>query len=140
MRCCLTDLSINEFLKKRDQLINEVYKNVPSGLGSKGTLRVTKDILMEVLKNGTKWAVKEGYGIKEDIDRTEEYGCMPKADPGAVSDTALKRGMPQLGSLGSGNHFLEVEKVDKIFDDKIAKEWGINPNSNIICRMHLLVV
>jgi len=90
---------------------------------------------MDVLKNGTKWAVKEGYGIKEDIDRTEEYGCMPKADPGAVSDTALKRGMPQLGSLGSGNHFLEVEKVDKIFDDKIAKEWGINPE-NVVIQIH----
>jgi len=116
-------------------LINEVYKNVPSGLGSKGTLRITKDVLMEVLKNGSKWAIKEGYGVKEDIDRTEEYGCMPKADPSAVSDTALKRGTPQLGSLGSGNHFLEVQKVDKIFDEKTAKAFGIN-KENVTFMIH----
>ena len=90
---------------------------------------------MEVLKNGSKWAIKEGYGIKEDIDRTEEYGCMPKADPSAVSDTALKRGMPQLGSLGSGNHFLEVQKVDQIFDEKTAKIFGIN-KENICFSIH----
>lgn len=135
VRLLSTNLPINEFLKKRDQLINEVYKNVPSGLGSKGSLRITKDVLMEVLKGGSKWAIKEGYGIKEDIDRTEEYGCMPKADPSAVSDIALKRGTPQLGSLGSGNHFLEIQKVDKIFDEKTAKTFGINKD-NVTFMVH----
>ncbi|MDD5651159.1 MAG: RtcB family protein [Candidatus Nanoarchaeia archaeon] len=135
VRLLTTNLSVKEFLKKREQLLSEVYKNVPSGLGSKGSLRITKDVLMDVLKNGSKWAIKEGYGIKEDIDRTEEYGCMPKADPSAVSDTALKRGTPQLGSLGSGNHFLEVQKVDNIFDEKIAKTFGIEKD-NVTFMVH----
>ncbi len=112
-----------------------MYKNVPSGLGSKGKIKVTKDVLMEVLKNGTKWAVKEGYGVKEDIDKTEEYGCMPKADPSTISDTALRRGIPQLGSLGSGNHFLEIQKVDSIFEESTAKKFGIN-KENVTIMVH----
>lgn len=135
VRILSTSVSVKEFLKKREQLIEEVYKNVPSGLGSKGRIKVTKDLLMEVLKKGTKWAVESGYGIKEDIQRTEEYGCMPKADPSVISDTALKRGMPQLGSLGSGNHFLEVQQVDNIFDEKIAKAFGIN-KENVTVMIH----
>ena len=122
----MTNLPIQEFLKKRIQLLDEIYKNVPSGVGSKGKIKVTKDLLMEVLTKGTKWAVSQGYGIKDDIEKTEEYGCMPKADPHSVSDRALQRGMPQLGSLGAGNHFLEIQKIDQIFDEKIAKTFGIN--------------
>ena len=122
----MTDLPIQEFLKKRTQILDEIYKNVPSGVGSKGKIKVTKDLLMEVLTKGTKWAVSQGYGIKDDIEKTEEYGCMPKADPHSVSDRALQRGMPQLGSLGAGYHFLEIQKIDQIFDEKIAKTFGIN--------------
>ncbi len=128
VRLVTTDLPIQEFLKKRIQILDEIYKNVPSGVGSKGKIKVTKDLLMEVLTKGTKWAVSQGYGIKEDIEKTEEYGCMSKADPHSVSDRALQRGMPQLGSLGAGNHFLEIQKIDAIFDEKIAEKFGINKN------------
>lgn len=110
------------------QFLEEVFKNVPSGLGSKGRIKVTKDMLKEVLSKGTKWAVKNGYGVKTDISKTEENGCMPKANPNYVSDRALQRGMPQLGSLGSGNHFLEVQKIENIFDEKIAKAFGLDKN------------
>jgi len=124
----VTNLPIEKFLKKRTQLLEEIYKNVPSGVGSKGKIRVTKDILMEVLSKGSKWAVSQGYGIKTDIEKTEENGCMPKADPHLVSERALQRGMPQLGSLGAGNHFIEVQKIDQIFDEDITKKFSLDKN------------
>ncbi len=124
----MTNLPVKEFLKKRTQFLEELFKNVPSGLGSKGRIRVTKDLLLEVLSKGSKWAVLNGYGVKADIEKTEENGCMPKADPNVISETAIKRGMPQLGSLGAGNHFLEVQKIDKIFDEKIAEKVGLDKN------------
>jgi len=126
VRLLTTNLPIQEFLKKRTQLLEEIFKNVPSGLGSKGRIKVTKDLLLEVLSKGSKWAVSNGYGIKQDLERTEENGCMPKADPNIISNTAIKRGMPQLGSLGAGNHFLEVQKIEKIFDEKTAEAFGLN--------------
>lgn len=135
VRLLVTNLPIQEFLEKRMQFLDEVFKNVPAGLGSKGRIKVTKDILMEVLSKGTKWAVKEGYGVKEDIKRTEENGCMPKADPHAVSERAMQRGMPQLGSLGSGNHFLEVQQVSKIFDEETANVFGLDEN-NVTLMIH----
>jgi len=126
VRLLVTDLKIEEFIKKRNQFLDEIFKNVPSGLGSKGRIRVTKEMLLDVLAKGAEWAVENGYGIKEDLTKTEEYGKMPKADPNAVSNRALQRGMPQLGSLGSGNHFLEIQKVDKVFDGEIAEKFGID--------------
>lgn len=135
VRLLVTNLPIQEFLKKRMQLLDEVFKNVPAGLGSKGRIKVTKDLLMEVLAKGTKWAVSQGYGVKEDIKKTEEDGCMPKADSHAVSERAMQRGMPQLGSLGSGNHFLEVQQISKIFDEGTAKVFGLN-NQYVTVMIH----
>lgn len=135
VRLLTTNLSVKEFLKKRTQLLEQIFKNVPSGLGSKGKIKVTKDILFEALSKGTKWAVKAGYGIKEDIEKTEENGCMPKADPNVISENAIKRGLPQLGSLGAGNHFLEVQKIEDIFEEEIAKAFGLN-KENITIMIH----
>ena len=117
-----TNISVDEFLKHREELVNEIFKNVPSGVGSKGRMgKVTKDMLQEVLANGSQWAVKEGYGKKQDYEKTEDSGNLG-GDPHAVSEKAFKRGMPQLGSLGAGNHFLEVQQIQEIFDPKIAKK------------------
>lgn len=135
VRMLRVHLKLNEFLKKRTEVINELFDNVPSGLGSKGKIRVTKDLLHEVIEKGAKWAVAEGYGKKDDIERTEENGCM-KSDYSTISDRALDRGKSQLGSLGSGNHFLEMQKVDKIFDEKTAKVFGFEDEDDLSLMIH----
>jgi len=136
VRLLRTNLKIADFLKKRKEIIEQIYKEVPSGVGSKGQLRVTKEMLHEVLKHGAKWAVKEGYGIKEDYERTEENGCMPEADANTVSQKALERGKPQLGSLGAGNHFLEFQKIEAIYDEKTAKAFGIENSEYLTFMVH----
>jgi len=126
VRLLKTNFTEKDVLDKRKELLNGFFAEVPAGVGKGGKTRVTRDILSEVLVNGSEWAVKNGYGIKDDLQRTEEYGKMPKADPNAVSDRAFKRGMPQLGTLGAGNHFLEIQKVDKIYDKEIAEKFGVS--------------
>ena len=106
--------------------MNELFRSIPSGLGSKGTVKLTKSDLDELLVEGVGWAIEHGYGWKQDAEVCEEGGKMVGADTASVSEIARKRGAPQLGSLGSGNHFLEIQKVDKIFDERAAKAMGIN--------------
>ena len=127
VRMLSTNLKVDEFIKKREKIIDELFKNVPSGVGRGGKEKFSKEKIIEVLSSGAKWAIKEGYGVKDDYLKTEEEGCMDSL-PEYVSDRAISRGMPQLGSLGAGNHFLEIQKVDKIFDEKIMKKFGIDKN------------
>jgi tRNA-splicing ligase RtcB len=124
-RLLATDLSIENLRDKIKNLVNALFQNIPSGVGSKGNLRLSVQDLRQVLKEGTAWAVKNGYGRPEDLDRTEDRGCMEGADPGVVSERALERGRPQLGTLGSGNHFLEVGFVDEIYDPEVARVLGL---------------
>jgi tRNA-splicing ligase RtcB len=124
-RLLATDLSIENLRDKIKNLVNALFQNIPSGVGSKGNLRLSVQDLRQVLKEGTAWAVKKGYGRPEDLDRTEDRGCMEGADPGVVSERALERGRPQLGTLGSGNHFLEVGFVDEIYDPEVARVLGL---------------
>ncbi|NJE01372.1 intein-containing RctB family protein [Thermococcus sp. JdF3] len=122
IRMNLTEKEVRPRIK---ELVDTLFKNVPSGLGSKGRVRLHWTQLDDVLADGAKWAVDNGYGWKEDLEHLEEGGRMEGADPNAVSQKAKQRGAPQLGSLGSGNHFLEVQVVDKIFDEEIAKAYGL---------------
>jgi len=115
----LTNLSYKEFLKKRKELIETLFVNVPSGVGRGGRKKVSREELMGVLEKGARWAVSSGFGVKDDYEHTEEYGRLD-ADPHAVSERAISRGLPQLGSLGAGNHFLEIQKIDKIYDADVA--------------------
>jgi tRNA-splicing ligase RtcB len=135
VRLLRTDLKAEKILEKRKEFLEEIYKDVPAGVGRGGITKVSKDVLFEVLEKGAKWAAENGYGTKEDLQRTEEYGSM-KADSSAVSDRALKRGMPQLGTLGAGNHFLEVQKVDQIFDEEAAKRFGIEEQNQVMAMIH----
>jgi len=136
VRLLSTNISVEEFLKHREEIVNELFKNVPSGVGSKGRLgKITKDMLQELLANGSQWAVKQGYGKKDDYVRTEDSGNL-HGDPHAVSEKAYKRGMPQLGSLGAGNHFLETQQVDEIIDPKIAKSFGVDQKGNVTIMVH----
>ncbi|WP_461865234.1 intein-containing RtcB family protein [Thermococcus sp.] len=125
VRLIRTNLTEKEVHPRIKQLVDTLFKNVPSGLGSKGRVRLHWTQLDDVLADGAKWAVDNGYGWKEDLEHLEEGGRMEGADPNAVSQKAKQRGAPQLGSLGSGNHFLEVQVVDKIYDEEIAKAYGL---------------
>src|SRR3989344_4009993 len=117
-----TNLAYKEVKDKLKELVPALFNAVPCGVGSKGKLRLNPQELGEVLINGCEWAVEKGYGVKEDLKSIEENGKMEGADPSKVSDLAKRRGGPQLGTLGAGNHFLEVQKVTNVFDERKAKE------------------
>ncbi len=125
VRTIRTDLTLKDIEGRTGELMDALYKNVPSGLGSKGLTRVNMQVIDEILENGSRWAVENGYGWERDLEVTEECGKMESADPSKVSDKARKRGIPQLGSLGSGNHFLEIDVVDQVFDEDVAKVFGL---------------
>ena len=125
VRLLRTNLTLKDIKGKENEIVNALFRDVPSGVGEKGRIRLSKEELDEVLREGAQWAVKKGYGVKEDYMCTEEEGRMKDADPDAVSQRAKARGMPQLGSLGAGNHFLEVEIVDEVFNKDVAKTFGL---------------
>ncbi len=125
VRLLRTNLKEQDVRPKLKELVADLFNSVPSGVGSKGAIKLSNSQLDEVLVRGVPWAVDNGYGVKGDAEVCEEYGHMENADPNKVSDKARKRGAPQLGSLGSGNHFLEVQKVAEIHDEEAAKRMGI---------------
>lgn len=131
-----TNLTFKEVNEKLKELISALFNAIPCGVGSKGKLKLTNDQLDEVLVKGVNWALENGYGTKEDIKNTEENGCMKGADPSKVSDLAKKRGKPQLGTLGAGNHFLEIQKVSEIFDEEYAKKIGITNTDQVLIMLH----
>ncbi len=136
VRLLRTNLTAEEVMPKIKQLVAELYTSVPSGVGSEGKLRVSEKELNEVMVKGSRWAVEKGYGDAEDIIVTEESGCMKGANPEKVSSKAKKRGIPQLGTLGSGNHFLEVAVVDEIYDHDAAKVMGISDVGQVLLLIH----
>jgi tRNA-splicing ligase RtcB len=107
------------------QLVDALFHAVPSGVGATGRLKVSDQQLTEAFISGAKWAVEQGYGVEEDLAHCEENGNMKGADPSQVSDRARKRGRPQFGTLGSGNHFLEVQRVEEIYDEEVASKFGL---------------
>ena len=136
VRLLRTNLTAEEVRPKIDSLIAELFVNIPSGLGSAGKIRVNEKELNEVLVRGSPWAIEKGYGEAQDILVTEESGCMKRANPDKISSKAKKRGSPQLGTLGSGNHFLEVEAVDEIYDQEAAAVMGINAVGQVLVLIH----
>ena len=129
-----TNLSTDEVREKIGELINELFKAVPCGVGSKGKLKLTDEQLNDVMVRGCKWAV--GYGVKEDLENMEENGCMEGADSSKISDLAKQRGKPQLGTLGAGNHFLEIQKVTDIYDKEFADRLGIKDKDQVLIMLH----
>lgn len=136
VRLLRTDLTLEDVKPKLKELIDQIFVNVPSGVGSKGKIRITTQELNRVLELGAEWAVENGYGIEEDLNFIEERGKMEAANSAKVSDTAKRRGAPQLGTLGSGNHFLEVQYVDKIYNEEVAKVFGIMREGQITVMVH----
>jgi tRNA-splicing ligase RtcB len=136
VRLLRTNLTVGEIKPKMAQLINNLFHNVPSGLGSKGKIKASDKDLNMVMTEGARWAVNKGFGFPEDIEVTEEKGCIKGADPEKVSFRARQRGAPQLGTLGSGNHFLEVQVVEEIFDRSAATAMGIEDTGQVLLLIH----
>ena len=129
VRLAATHLTYEEIKPQLETLISALYRNVPTGVGSTGRVKLSNSELKKVLKQGSRWAVSQGFGEAADIDRTEDQGCMPDADPDAVTQKALERGRKQLGTLGSGNHFLEIGVVEEIHDPLVADVFGLAKGS-----------
>ncbi|MBA3583342.1 MAG: RtcB family protein [Gemmatimonadetes bacterium] len=126
VRLARSELRADSLGDRLPRLMDELYRAVPSGVGAEGAIaRLSRAELRRMLERGTAWAIERGYGQAGDIEHTEEHGCLDGADPEAVSDRAHERGAPQVGTLGSGNHFLEVQRVARIFDERIADAFGL---------------
>jgi tRNA-splicing ligase RtcB len=136
VRLLRTNLRQVEVQRKISQLVDELFNNVPSGLGSEGKIKVSQKEMEQVMIKGAGWAVEHGFGSEDDLDATEEGGCVDGADPSKISEKAIKRGMPQAGTLGSGNHFLEVQVVKEIFEPRIAGIMGINEVGQVLILIH----
>ncbi len=134
VRLMTTPLAIDD-LSDIEALVQKLYTNVPTGVGSKGSFRVSGSSLDDLLVAGAQWAIKEGFGLPDDSVTCEEEGCMKEADPGSVSEKAHKRGIPQCGTLGSGNHFLELQVVSEIHDRQAAETFGLREGT-ICCMIH----
>ena len=133
LRTNLQEVEVSPGIK---ELMDALYRAVPSGLGLEGKIRLRYGEIDEVLVRGSRWAVEKGYGRREDLETTEEQGEMSGADPAHVGRKAKERGVPQLGTLGSGNHFLEVAVVDQIHDKTIAGDMGINRLGQVMLLVH----
>lgn len=136
VRMLSTNLTYKDVKPKLKELMEKLFQDVPSGVGSEGRLRTSAEQVDEVARDGALWAVEHGYGTKEDLERIEENGRIEGADPRKVSDRARKRGRPQLGTLGAGNHFLEIQRVDSIYDKEVAKRFGVADKDQIIVMLH----
>ncbi len=125
VRLVRTDLKVEDIKPKLKELTLSLYHKIPAGVGSSGNIRVTSQEEKKILLRGARWAIEQGYGIEQDLECTEEKGQMQGADPGAVSERAYERGKKQSGTLGSGNHFIEVQEVEEIYDEQKAFTFGI---------------
>jgi len=125
VRMLRTNLTDDDIRPKMKEIVDKLFVNIPSGVGSKGKIRLEENEINDVLDFGAQWAVENEYGWEEDLNFLEENGRMLDADSSRVSQKAKKRGIPQLGSLGSGNHFLEVQKIDEIFNEEVAKVFNL---------------
>ncbi len=125
VRMLKTNFQYEEIKNKIKDLVYVLFSDIPAGVGSKGDIRVSAKEEREILVKGSKWAVEKGYGTQEDLECTEEYGAIQGADPDAVSDRAYERGKAQSGTLGSGNHFLEVQVIDQLYDRDLCDEFGL---------------
>jgi tRNA-splicing ligase RtcB len=138
VRLVRTDLTWPELKPNLRVLLDGLAKRVPAGVGRGGFVRLDGDAFGQVLERGARWAVEQGYGWPQDLERTEAGGCFADADPGCVSERAVERGRQQLGTLGSGNHYLEIQVAhpDGIFDASLARAFGIDRPEQVVVMLH----
>lgn len=132
VRTLLTGISAEEISASQERLADTLFRAIPAGVGSTGKLRLNAEEMDAMLTGGAQWAVQAGYGLREDLDRIEEHGQMKHAKPGEVSDQAKKRQREEVGTLGSGNHYLEVQKVVEIFDETVAAAFGLHRGDAVV--------
>ena len=137
VRLLTTSLEEEDVRPRLPELVETIFANVPCGLGSRRRdFKLSRSDLEGVMMEGARWAVENGLGWDEDTKHCEENGAMENADPDKVSNSAVNRGLPQLGTLGSGNHFLEIERVDEIYDKEAAKVFGIKSIGQVTVMIH----
>jgi tRNA-splicing ligase RtcB len=133
VRLAATSLDYDSVKNKTGKLIENLFRNIPTGVGAKGAIsKVSYKEMKRILREGSHWAVENGFGNETDIQFTEENGKLNNADPDSVGDRAIERGLDQIGTLGSGNHFLEVDLVESIYDEKVAAAFGLFKNQVVI--------
>ena len=134
MRLVSTDLTVEEIRPKIKEITDKLFKNIPAGVGSTSKLSIARDDFHRLADSGAEWAVEKGYGRKEDIDHTELGGVADWSDSSKISEKAVSRGIKQMGTLGSGNHYLEIQyvKAEDIKNAETAKKWGIFPGQVVI--------
>jgi tRNA-splicing ligase RtcB len=135
-RILLTNLTRDDVSGRLKELVDQLFRDVPAGLGGKGPLTLTTPELDDVMVSGASWMIEHGYGWPGDLEVTESHGRLAGADPAMVSERARKRGMAQLGTLGSGNHFLEVQAVETVYDGAAAECFGLNRPGQVIVFLH----
>jgi tRNA-splicing ligase RtcB len=132
VRSIATSLTQADVRQKLQEIVNQAFRDVPCGTGSEGSFKITEKQLDQVLVEGARWAVENGFGCERDLEFCEANGCLPEADPDAVSERAKERGRPQLGTLGSGNHFLEIQYVEEIHDHTAAQAMGLTVDQVVV--------
>ncbi|NLN74918.1 MAG: RtcB family protein [Armatimonadetes bacterium] len=136
VRMLRSDLTVDDIKGKIRDIADQFYLNIPVGVGGAGNLRVDEKELKQVMRKGAKWMVERGIGWAEDLEACEQQGCIENATPENISPEAIKRGRPQLGTLGSGNHFLEIQVVDEIYNESVAQTFGITGKGQITVMIH----
>lgn len=135
IRCLKTNLNFIDIVENLERLAHQLYRDIPAGVGEEGELKLSIPELDQVLAGGAVWAIKKGFGEQRDLEYIEDKGIAKLAVPENVSQLAKKRQRGEMGTLGSGNHYLEVQVVDRIFDDKAAQAFGIH-EGQVICSIH----
>jgi tRNA-splicing ligase RtcB (3'-phosphate/5'-hydroxy nucleic acid ligase) len=136
VRLLTTNVKKEDFMAKRKEVLNQLARDIPSGVGRESNIKLTDNELNDVLDKGVNWALENKYVLKEDLENIEDNGCIKGADSSKVSPRAKARGRSQLGTLGSGNHFLEIQEVESIYDEKISKILGIENKGQIVIMIH----
>lgn len=136
VRLLTSGLQLEEVRRHLPRLVAAISARIPVGAGEKGSVRLGPAELTEVLEKGAGWAVQHGYGVEADLEHMEDRGCLPGADPEELSDRARQRGVPQLGTLGGGNHFLEVQEVEAIYDPSTARAFGVREVGQVCLMLH----
>ena len=132
VRLLKSELKYSDVKSHLEELSKQLYKEIPSGVGQGGNLKLGLKIIDRVLKQGAAWAVENGYGDHADLEYIESHGRLEAADPAAVSESAKKRGHDQLGTIGSGNHFVEVDRIDEIYHEEAAQAFGLQKDQLVI--------
>ena len=132
IRCLRTDLTADDIRDRAQEIADSLFANIPAGVGEEGSIKLSPRQLDEVLAGGAQWAVRKGYGTDEDLEYIEERGRMEGASPASVSELAKRRQRGEMGTLGSGNHYLEVQTVERIYDRQAARAFGISTGQAIV--------